>query len=109
MLAPCDGAAALIGLLDGDVGHEAVRGGAVPVVLARFEVDAVARADLLDGTVLALAAADPLGDVDGLTVRVGVPGGPGAGREMDERGGGAGRGRGYGDPVDVHGAGEPVA
>jgi len=33
-------------LLDGDVGHETVGGGAVPVVLAWFEVDAVAGVDL---------------------------------------------------------------
>jgi hypothetical protein len=32
--------------LDGDVGHEAVAGDAVPVILACFEVHAVAAADL---------------------------------------------------------------
>src|SRR5215211_4811425 len=42
VLAPGDGAAALVGLLHRDVRHEATRGGAVPVVLAGLEVDAVA-------------------------------------------------------------------
>src|SRR4051794_35875971 len=37
VLAPGDGAAGLVLLLHGDVGHEAVRGGAVPIVLARLE------------------------------------------------------------------------
>jgi hypothetical protein len=52
--------------MHGDVGHEAVRGGAVPVVLAGLEEDAVAGADLLDRAALALAEADALGDEDGL-------------------------------------------
>ena len=42
MLAPSDGAAGLIVLLHGDVDHEAAPGGAVPVVLAGLEEDAVA-------------------------------------------------------------------
>ena len=50
----------------------------MPVVLAGFEEDAVAGADHLDRTALALAQADALGDVDRLTVGVGVPGGAGA-------------------------------
>jgi hypothetical protein len=44
------------------VGHEAVRGGAVPVVLAGLEEHAVAWADHLDRPVAALAEADALGD-----------------------------------------------
>ena len=43
--APGDGAAGLAVLLQGDVDDEAVRGGAVPVVLAGLEEDAVAGAD----------------------------------------------------------------
>jgi hypothetical protein len=42
-----------------EVGHEAVRGGAVPMVLARLEEDAVARADDLDRAAPPLAEADP--------------------------------------------------
>src|SRR5207247_129627 len=42
MRAPAHGAAALVRPLDRDVGHEPRRRGAVPVVLARFEEDAVA-------------------------------------------------------------------
>src|SRR3954468_21780231 len=109
VLAPGDGAAALVVLLHGDVGHEAVRRGAVPVVLAGLEEHAVAGADDLDRPALALAPADALGDEDRLAVRMGVPGGAGAGREVHERGGerrGASR---RGDGVDVDVAGEPVA
>ena len=67
MLAPDDGPptpAGLVVLLHRDVRHEAVRGGAVPVVLAGLEEHAVAGADLLDRPVLALAEADALGDED---------------------------------------------
>src|SRR3954464_10549770 len=108
VLTPGDRAAALVVLLHGDVDHEAVRGGAVPVVLARLEEDTVAGADLLDRAALALAEADALGDEDRLAVRVRVPGGARAGREVDD-GGGEGRGRlGGGDRVDVDVAREPV-
>src|SRR5207247_2852237 len=106
---PHDGTAGVVGFLDGQVGHEALRGGAVPVVLAGLEIDAVAGADDLDGTAAALAAADALGDVDRLAEGVGVPGGTGAGREMDHGRAGAPRRRWRGDGVDVDGAGEPVA
>src|SRR4051812_11872778 len=91
------------------MGHEAVRGGAVPVVLAGLEVDAVPGPDALDRAALALAAADALGDEDRLPEGVGVPGGAGAGGEVD-----AGRRQPRGlrrcrHGVDVDGAGEPVA
>ena len=72
VVAPGDDVAVLVGLLHGDVGHEAGWGGAVPVVLAGLEEDAVAGADDLDGAALAPAKADALGDEDGLTVGVGV-------------------------------------
>jgi hypothetical protein len=65
--------------LDGEVGHEAGWGGAVPVVLAWLEEHTVTGADELYWPALALAEADPLGDVDRLSARVGVPGGARAG------------------------------
>jgi hypothetical protein len=108
VLTPGDGAAGLIVLLHGDVDHEPVRGGAVPVVLSRLEEDSVAGPDDFDRAVLVLTQADAFGDEDRLAVRVGVPGGPGAGGEVDARGGerrGADR---SGDRVDVDVAGEPV-
>ena len=73
VLTPRDGAALLVDLLHREVGHEAVGGGAVPVVLARLEEHPVAGADHLDLPAAALAEADALGDVDGLAVGVGVP------------------------------------
>src|SRR4051812_13190280 len=107
--APVHGAARVVDLLHCEMGHEAVRGGAVPVVLAGLEVDAVARPDDFDRAALALAQADALGDEDRLPEGVGVPGGAGAGSEVD-----AGRRqprglRRYRHRVDVDGAGEPVA
>ena len=82
-------ASVLIGLLHCDVGHDAGWGGAVPVVLAGLEEDAVAGADLLDRCALTLAAADALCDVDRLAERVGVPGGAGARGEVDAGGRGS--------------------
>src|SRR5262245_15724282 len=76
-------AGALVDLEHREVGHEAVGGGAVPVVLAGLEENAVAGVDLLDRSAAALAPADALGDVDGLAVGVGVPGRAGARREVD--------------------------
>src|SRR5207244_4126816 len=85
LLAPGDDLARVVRLLQRDVGHEPPRGGAMPVFLARLEEDAVARADDLDRTALALAEADPFGDPDRLPVRVGMPGGARARREMHAR------------------------
>ena len=99
----------VVDLLDRQVGHEAVRGGAVPVILAGLEEDAVAGADDLDRAAAALAAADALGDVDGLAEGMGVPRGPGAGREVDTGGRQRARAARRRDGVDVDGAGEPVA
>src|SRR5919202_4198176 len=72
-----------VGFLDGDVGHEAVGGRAVPVLLAGFDVDDVAGADLLDAAVPDGDEADAVADVEGLSLRVVVPGGAGAGGEPD--------------------------
>src|SRR3954454_11231469 len=108
VLAPGDRTAGLVVLLHGDVDHEAVRGGAVPVVLARLEEDAVAGADLLDRAALALTQADPLGDEDRLAVRVRVPRRPGARGEVHGGGGEGRRAGGRGDGVDVDVAAEPV-
>jgi hypothetical protein len=79
VLAPCDGAALVVDFLHGEVGHEAVGSGAVPVVFAGLEVHAVAGADDLDRPAAAVAEADAFGDVDGLAIWVGVPRGPAPG------------------------------
>jgi hypothetical protein len=55
------------------------------VVLAGPEEDTVAGSDLLNRAALTLAETDPLGDVDRLAERVGVPCGAGAGGEVDKR------------------------
>src|SRR5215217_5330971 len=108
VLTPRDGAAALVVLLHGDVDHEAVWRSPVPVVLQGLEEHAIAGPKHLDRPALALAQADALGDEDRLPMRMRVPGGPGAGREVHGRGGER-RGRlRRGDGVDVDVAGEPV-
>ena len=63
--------------------HETRRAGAVPVGLARLEEHPVARTDHLDRAALALAQADALQHPDRLPVRMGVPGGARARREVD--------------------------
>src|SRR3954464_4148761 len=99
----------VVGLVDGEVDHEPVGCGAVPVFLVGFEQDAVAGADDFDGSAAALAQADAFGDEDGLAEWVAVPVGSGAGHEVDQvRGDPRRRGCG-GDGVDVDVAGEPVA
>ena len=78
------------------------------MVLAGLEEDAVSGADHLDGPAAPLAVADAFEDVDRLAVRMGVPGGASAGREVAAaRAQPRGRG-GCCDRVDVDGAGEPV-
>ena len=62
----------VVGLVEGDLGVEVAGGGAVPVVLVRPEVDAVAGTDLFDRAALALDQADSLGDEDRLADRMGV-------------------------------------
>ena len=65
------------------MGHEAVRRGAVPVILTGLKEHSVTRADHLYRTAFALAEADALGDEDGLPMWMGVPGGAGTRCEAD--------------------------
>ena len=106
MFEPGDDFAALVGFLHGQVGHEPVRGGAVPVLLAGFDVNDVARADLSDTAGAGGDESDAVGDVQRLAFGVVVPGGARAGGEADV---GAADGRllvGVADRVHEHGSGE---
>src|SRR5436190_13379312 len=85
VLAPSGGRSCLVGLLQGEVCHEAVRCGSVPVFLPWLEEHTVAGSDGLDRAAAPLAEADSFENEDRLPVRVGVPGGAGAGREVHER------------------------
>src|SRR5581483_1389102 len=109
VLAPHDGVARVVCLVHRDVCHEAVRRSAVPVPLARLEEDGVSGADRLDRSALTLAEADALADPDRLTVRMRVPRGACAGREMDDRGADPRSLGRRGERVDVDVARKPVA
>src|SRR3989442_1769405 len=83
MVAPGGAVAFVVHVQHRDVSHEARRRGAMPVVLARLEEHAVARANDLDRPTATLREADAFGDEDGLAVGVRVPRGAGARREVD--------------------------
>jgi len=86
MLEPGRARPGVVDLQHRDVRHEAVSGRPVPVLLAGLEDDAVAGSDHLDRAAATLGVTDALDDVDRLTVRVGVPRGARAGREVDTHG-----------------------
>src|ERR1700677_2416257 len=94
-------------LAHGDVAHEMLRGGAVPVLFVRRRVDDVARTDLVTILPAALNQADALRDVEGLPETVGVPGRAGPGSEVDEVHLNTRRVLAAGDGIDVDVAGEP--
>ena len=80
---PGDHLAPVVGFLDGDVRHEPVGGGAMPVLLVRLDVDDVAGADLLNGAAATGDVPDPVGDVDRLALGGGLARSPGARGEAD--------------------------
>src|SRR5208283_3193457 len=69
----------------GEVAHGALRGCAVPVLLAWLEKDDVAGPHRLEQVTLALHAAEPGQDQDRLAERMCVPSRPGARFERDGR------------------------
>ena len=77
VLASGGGVALVVDVEHCEVGHEAVRRRAVPVVLAGLEEDAVAGPDDLERAVAPLAEADAFQHPDRLAVGMGVPGGAG--------------------------------
>src|SRR5437667_4077508 len=77
-------------LPQGEVDHEVVRGGAVPVLLAGGRIDDIAWVRLDDLAAAGLDQGDALDDVKGLAQAVGVPGGAGARGEPDHVRPGAG-------------------
>ena len=72
--APRGAGAGLVDLEHREVGHEARRRRAVPVLLARLEEHAVAGADQFDLPSPPLHEPHAFGDVHGLTVGMRVPG-----------------------------------
>src|SRR5918993_1942274 len=86
LLAPMGDGVLVVDLVDGDVDHQPVRGGAVPVPLVGLDVDAIAGADDFDRSTPTLTQPDALGDEEALPKGVAVAGGAGAGP-----GGGEGR------------------
>lgn len=61
------GRVVVVGFVDGQVDHETVGCGSVPVFFADFEQDWIAGADDLDRSAAALAQPHSLGHEDGLT------------------------------------------
>src|SRR5580765_7466971 len=109
VLAPRRRVAFLVDLDHREMRHEPTRRGAVPVLLAGLEEDAVTRADHLDRAAAPLAVADALRDTDSLAVRVRVPGGARAGREVDAARVHARPVHRRGDGVEVDRPREPLA
>ena len=66
VLAPGDRAALIVDFLYRDVGHEAVGGGAVPMLLFGLEGDRVIGTDRFDWPAATLTEAGAFGDVDRL-------------------------------------------
>src|SRR5919109_2392040 len=86
VVAPGRRVAFVIHLEHREVGHEARRCGAVPMLLAGLEEDGVAGVDHLDRAAAPLCEGDALEDVNRLSVRVRVPRGACAGCEVDAAG-----------------------
>src|SRR5262249_17925382 len=82
VLAPGRAVAFAVDLERRDVGHEAVWGCTVPVLLTRLEEHAVTGADDLDRPAATLHGAHTLGEVGDLAAGVGVPRCSGARREV---------------------------
>ena len=68
---------------DSDMRHRGRRCRAVPMLLARWKPDYIAGTDFFDRSALALRPAKAGRDDEGLTERMGVPRGAGAGLEGD--------------------------
>jgi hypothetical protein len=106
-LEPGGGVPAVGAVLEhGEVVHEGVRRGTVPVLLVRRAENGVAGAHACDRAVARPHQADTLRDVQGLAHRVGVPVGAGAGGEADKGDGHPGRLLAVVDGGDVDVAGE---
>src|SRR4051812_31666891 len=86
--------------------HEVVRGGAVPMPLARRGVDRVARLDLEQLTATSLYPPDSLDHVQGLAHRVGVPGVARARRKVHDAYADARWRRATGEEINPHVADE---
>jgi len=80
----------------------------MPVPLAGREPNDVTRMNLFDRAAFALRPAAAGGHDEGLTQRVGMPGGSGAGFKSHTRSGGAGGSFGHEQRIDTNSAGEPL-
>jgi hypothetical protein len=92
---------------DGDVGHEVLGGGAVPVLFAIGCIDHVAGAYLDGGSTARLHEAPTFGDAEGLPPVVGMPGGTRSGGEVHGADVEVRRFVAPGEGVDPDVAGEP--
>src|SRR6185437_7607650 len=91
-----------------EVGHEAVGGGAMPVLLAWPKEHPVTGTNNLDWPATPLRKADTLSHVDRLAMGMGVPCRPGAGREVDAARAQTRACGGRRDWIDINRAREPL-
>src|ERR1035441_206587 len=104
---PVNGSAVEL-FLNGDVRHGRGCRGTVPMLFARRKPDHVARPDFFNRAAPTLHAPAASGHDQGLTQRMRVPRGSGAGFERDTGTDRARRSAGLKQGVDAHRAGEPV-
>src|SRR5690348_17114960 len=108
VLAPRRALALVVDLEHGKVRHEAVRRGAVPVLLTRLEEHAIPWPDGFNWPATTLAEAGAFGDIDGLAVGMRVPRRSRARCEVDVARRQARGRRWRRDRVDKDGAGKPL-
>src|SRR5262249_63004 len=98
----------VVNLEHGKVGHEAVRRGAVPVLLSRLEEHTISWPDDFNLPTTTLAKANAFGDIDGLAVGMRMPRRPRARCEVDAARRQARGRRRRRDRVDEDHTGEPL-
>ena len=108
MVEPPNYLAVVVGLLNGYVRHEAVQGGAVPVLFVRLDVDDIARTDLAHLAAAPGDVPDAVGHVESLSECMRVPRVASTRCEADHVDAQVLSGLAAGEPVDEHLAYESV-
>jgi hypothetical protein len=107
VLFPADGVTIRVGILDGNVCHERIRPGAVPVAFFWLEPYRVAGSGTLDGAIGSPDQRDPRDNEQALTEGMSMPGGPGPRLECHPGDAHPRRGFGLDDGVEKDNARKP--